>query len=264
MTAFDVPQRALLEPELVGGNRPGDLKLAASVQPSGTVGLGHEHESARLCRQSQAEFCRSLAKGDLSALLCGSMLPELGRYRRDKRQLRSSGQVATCSGLHYSARVAGIRRLRTADYSEAARARLGQAVVKARQAAGHKWRTNFARAARISVRSVSAIEQAEPTVGQANLYAVGRALPNWDEDTPRVILEGGPIPSNEPESSDLVRIAVNALADLEIRGADATLYNQELARWEHILGGEANITDVRKEAHRVAGERLANPQSNST
>lgn len=93
-------------------------------------------------------------------------------------------------------------QLRTASYSDEARARLGGAVAKAREAAGYKYRTEFARAAGIkSVRSLEMLEAGEPGVGQSVLFAVGRALPNWTEDTPRVILEGGPIPStaNEPE-----------------------------------------------------------------
>jgi hypothetical protein len=205
-----------------------------------------------------------VAKSNISALLCFSMLPKLWLCRRGGHKSRPSVRVVPCDGLHYSARMAGIRRLRTADYPEAARVRLGQAVAKARQAAGHKWRTSFARVARISVRSLTAIEQAEPTVGQANLHAVGRALPNWNEDTPKAILEGGPIPSNEPETADLVRIATNALADLEITGADVSTYNRELGRWERILGDEAGITSVRKEAHRIAVEHMTNPQNNPT
>lgn len=87
------------------------------------------------------------------------------------------------------------RQLRTANYSESARVRLADAVIKAREAAGYRWRTDFARAIQVSVRSLGALEQAEPTVGRSILFAVGRALPNWTEDTPRIILEGGPIPS---------------------------------------------------------------------
>lgn len=90
------------------------------------------------------------------------------------------------------------RTVRTANYSEDARARLGLAVAKAREAAGHKYRTTFARAAEIkSIRSLEMLEAGSPGVGQSILFAVGRALPNWNEDTPRVILEGGPIPSTQ-------------------------------------------------------------------
>ncbi|WP_414943340.1 hypothetical protein [Amycolatopsis sp. cmx-11-32] len=86
-------------------------------------------------------------------------------------------------------------RTRTANYSETARQRLGNAVAIARQAAGHKYRTTFAREHEgLNVRSLELLENGKPGVAQAVLVAVGRALPNWDEETPRVILEGGPIP----------------------------------------------------------------------
>lgn len=98
------------------------------------------------------------------------------------------------------------RQIRTADYSQHARDRLANAVIKAREAAGFKWRTDFARHANIrSIRSLVMLEQGEPGVGQTILFAVGRGLPNWDEDTPRVILEGGPVPPTTP---------VKPLADL--------------------------------------------------
>lgn len=91
------------------------------------------------------------------------------------------------------------RQLRTKDYPEPARIRLGEAVAKAREATGHKYRTTFARAAGIkSVRSLEMLELGDPGVGQSVLFAVGRYLPNWTEDTPRVILEGGPIPPPAP------------------------------------------------------------------
>ncbi|MFJ8913398.1 hypothetical protein [Amycolatopsis sp. NPDC102389] len=86
-------------------------------------------------------------------------------------------------------------RTRTANYSETARRRLGDAVAIARQAAGHKWRTTFAREHEgLNVSSLELLENGKPGVAEAVLVAVGRALPNWNEDTARVILEGGPIP----------------------------------------------------------------------
>ncbi|UUV34414.1 hypothetical protein NQK81_13465 [Amycolatopsis roodepoortensis] len=87
------------------------------------------------------------------------------------------------------------RRVRTANYSEDARARLGEAVEKARLAAGIMYRPDFAAAIGIkSVRSIEMLENGEPGVGQTVLFAVGRGLPNWTEDTPKIILEGGPVP----------------------------------------------------------------------
>jgi hypothetical protein len=73
--------------------------------------------------------------------------------------------------------------------------------LQAREAAGHRYRTSFFKAAGISKRSLEAVESLEPdaaSVGETVLHAIGRALPTWTEDTPRLILEGGPIPSNEP------------------------------------------------------------------
>jgi transcriptional regulator with XRE-family HTH domain len=65
----------------------------------------------------------------------------------------------------------------------------------------------LAKTAGISVRSVSKLEQpiGEPPVGSQVLEAVARVLPNWTAETPRVILDGGPAPSDtvteEPQST---------------------------------------------------------------
>ncbi len=61
------------------------------------------------------------------------------------------------------------------------------------------YRTDFARAiGNKSVRSIELLEAGEPGVGASILFAVGRGLPNWTEDTPQIILEGGPIPPTAP------------------------------------------------------------------
>jgi transcriptional regulator with XRE-family HTH domain len=86
------------------------------------------------------------------------------------------------------------RTLRTADYSQDARERLGAAVAAARTALGFKFRPGFAKDAGVSLRSLADIERGKPGVGEANLLTVARALPGWTEDTPREILEGGPVP----------------------------------------------------------------------
>lgn len=88
--------------------------------------------------------------------------------------------------------------MRTRDYSQEARDRLGNAVTVARLADGHMWRTTFAPAAGVSIRSLTALELGEPGVGQATLFAVARALPNWTDDTPQAILEGAAAPTDEP------------------------------------------------------------------
>jgi transcriptional regulator with XRE-family HTH domain len=125
------------------------------------------------------------------------MRTERGRFRgRHKRRL-GTRQVVLCTNLRHSARVQDRRQLRTADYDDHARERLGSAIAKARVASGHKRRTTFARAAGVSVRTVAAVERGEPTVGQSSLFAIGRTLPNWTEDTPKTILEGGAVPPTD-------------------------------------------------------------------
>ncbi|ONI73117.1 hypothetical protein ALI144C_45030 [Actinosynnema sp. ALI-1.44] len=92
------------------------------------------------------------------------------------------------------------RRLRTADYPIESRHRLADAVTRAREAAGHPYRPSFAEAAGIGVRSLEAVESKKDnaqSVTEKILHAIGRALPHWTEDTPRMILEGGPIPPND-------------------------------------------------------------------
>jgi hypothetical protein len=111
------------------------------------------------------------------------------------------------------------RRVRTAAYPPEARARLGDAVAKAREAAGFKSRTSFARWASIkSMRSLDMVENGEPGVGQTILFAIGRALPGWNEDTPRTILEGGPAP--RPPTDDELRATLPADVAAEMEAVE--------------------------------------------
>ena len=93
------------------------------------------------------------------------------------------------------------RRTRTADYDEAARTRLAEAVVDARRAVGWNSTMDLVRAVGRSQRAIYALEAAEPTVGQSILQAVGAALgahlAGWDANTPRQILNGAPVPPIE-------------------------------------------------------------------
>jgi hypothetical protein len=120
------------------------------------------------------------------------------------------------------------RNLRTADYSESARRTLGDAVAEARRRAGFRWRTDFARAhPEVSVSSLKLIEQAKPLVGITALQAVGEALGNhfpgaWEKGTPRVILEGGPIPDLEAVAA-AVDPATQEVDPLQDVGDDALL-----------------------------------------
>lgn len=96
---------------------------------------------------------------------------------------------------------AGVARkqLRTSNYSQEARTRLGEAVEAARIAAGYRFRTDFCRAHGIkNLRGLELLEQGKTGVGQAFLYEVADALPNWTRETMRTVLEGGPIPPIKP------------------------------------------------------------------
>jgi transcriptional regulator with XRE-family HTH domain len=81
----------------------------------------------------------------------------------------------------------------TKAYPSAARKQLGLAVTRAREAAGFPYRPAFAKAAGVSVRSILKLEQGDP-VGAPIYEAAARALPGWNEGTPRLILEGGAPP----------------------------------------------------------------------
>lgn len=108
------------------------------------------------------------------------------------------------------------RQIRTGDYSPDARLRLGQAVAQARTAAGYPYRTDLvdavkAAGGKLSIRSLQALEAGDASVGQSVLFAVARLLPNWDEDTPRIVLEAGPIP---PTLTPVVRLGPSANYDM--------------------------------------------------
>jgi hypothetical protein len=121
-----------------------------------------------------------------------------GEYRRHLRAQVRHQTLAPCIVMRHDAQVASLRP-HTKAYPETARKALGIAVARAREAAGFPYRPAFANAAGVSVRSILKLEQGEP-VGPAVYEAAARALPGWNEDTPRVILEGGTAP--EPSVSE--------------------------------------------------------------
>jgi hypothetical protein len=86
-------------------------------------------------------------------------------------------------------------RLRTANYTPAARRQLGEAVVVARAVLGFEEPTGFAKLAGVSPRALWSVENAEPTVGGKVLDKVARAIPWWDAKTPGMILEGAAAPT---------------------------------------------------------------------
>ncbi len=131
-----------------------------------------------------------------------------GAYRRTLRIERACRRNELRRTLPNSDTM-NARNLRTADYPEAARRRLGEAVEKARRAAGFRWRTQFIRAhGDIGITSLNLVETYKPLVGAAVLQAIGRALGQyfpgrWNEDTPKAILEGADPPSLDPLPVDL-------------------------------------------------------------
>lgn len=161
------------------------------------------------------------------------------------------------------------RRLSTSNYTEAARIRLGEAVAQARDAAGFKYRTEFGRAHGINPKSLELLELGKPGVGQSILFAVGRALPGWTEDTPRAILDGGPIPGAEPASGqapepepiDLRAVAVYDLASLIAADAPTSEYLAALGRWQARLGETADMRAVAAEAVELARDPQRNTAS---
>lgn len=123
------------------------------------------------------------------------MVGEQFRQRRSVKH-KARRRLALCGTLRHAAPVAG--RVRTGTYSQDARWRLADAVKTAREEAGYKSRPAFYKAAGIGKRSLENVESKEPnaaSVGETVLHAIGRALPGWTKDTPRIILEGGPIPA---------------------------------------------------------------------
>lgn len=122
------------------------------------------------------------------------MVGEQFRQRRGARH-RARRRLALCGTLRHAAYVD--RRVRTGDYPQEARWRLARAIQEARTAAGHKFRPSFIEATGVSKRSLENAESLEAnaaSVGEAVLHAIARELPNWTSDTPRIILEGGPVP----------------------------------------------------------------------
>lgn len=158
------------------------------------------------------------------------------------------------------------RRLSTTNYSEAARKRLGEAVAQARDAAGFHFRTDFGRTHHINPKSLELLELGKPGVGQSILFAVGRALPGWTEETPRVVLEGGSAPAapvqahrgsgSEEDSIVSARraLAVFDLAQLLAGGADAKTYQVALGRHYSRLGEQTNMVEIATEAQQLADD----------
>lgn len=172
-------------------------------------------------------------------------------------------RLAFCGTLRHAAHVPN---LRTANFSDHDRRRLGDAVAQARRAAGHKWRTTFAREAKIGTRSIEAVEAYEPIVGVDVLERIGRALGRhfreWTADTPRQILEGGPVPPHEPVRRTAIDIRwtareefVSLLRDHEEAIAYPRLLNLWWDRFAAAGFDERDLLEVSRQAEQEAGGR---------
>lgn len=162
------------------------------------------------------------------------------------------------------------RRLRTADYPEDARRRLGSAVSEAREALGFKFRPPFAKHAKVSLRSLVDLEAGTPGVGEANLKAVARALPNWTESTPRDILEGGPIPPPEPAPPAETKAEwVPVLTDAQVIAMTSREIATHYVQLDNSYGKQAaddwlfHAASIRYHARRAAQDPFADGAANA-
>lgn len=136
------------------------------------------------------------------------------------------------------------RQLRTLDYSQADRDRLADAVTNARLAAGHKFRTTFAQAAGVSVRSLTALELGEPGVGQATLFAVARELPGWTADTPKKILEGAAAPEMPADAAEPSRDEIRAEVIRRLANVREHYPQEYAALMDMVRSGEVSDKDI--------------------
>lgn len=107
-----------------------------------------------------------------------------------------------CAMVRDDARVAA-KRPHTREFDPDRRDELGLAIQRAREAAGHPFRPSFADLVGpgLSLRSLVKLETGDPvgaSVYEAAARTLGAYFEDWDEDTPRAILEDGFKPSNTP------------------------------------------------------------------
>jgi len=157
-------------------------------------------------------------------------------------------RVPSCTTVSHHVSVTGLRP-HTKQYDQAAREVLGLAVIRAREAAGYT-RPAFVKISGVGKTSLYKIESGIPV--SASVYeAVARALPRWTEDTPRIVLEDGPIPPTEPaevEPSGPIRQPDldPDLADV-LRAVIKQLRNQGVSR-EAINRAVARVVDEHEQA----------------
>jgi hypothetical protein len=149
-------------------------------------------------------------------------------------------------------------RVRTANYSDSARTQLGEAVLKAREALGMSRPQLITAAAKAGVtlnkKSLELVETGQPGVGQSFLYALGRFLPNWTEDTAKAILEGGTPPTADSADGSVKTEHLSAARRrlVEMTAEELVARVLELAE---AVGQKAaadflqNAMEIRREAH---------------
>lgn len=186
------------------------------------------------------------------------------RKRVARRQKRTRTQVAPCTGVRDHAPVT--LRPHTKKFSAEDRERLGVAVQRAREAdPRYRNRPAFVKAFHLGLTSLVNLETGKP-VGPSVYEAVARALPNWTEDTPVSILQGGPIPPTMSESSPRPAVSdadVERLAQLWTRVARMSYgETQDMAQYIRSISGEDAAKrflrlafEIQEQARREARER---------
>lgn len=100
----------------------------------------------------------------------------------------------------------------------------------------------------VSLRSLEKLEGGDVGVGQKVLFAVARALPGWTEDTPKTILEDGPIPPTVAEAprprypSDLFERKPRTQQEEDILAVEDM---GDEAKWKVIFGLRRRDYDIR-------------------
>lgn len=163
-----------------------------------------------------------------------------------------------CATVRDDAPVPQSDRPNTKDYPEDARKALGVAVARGREAAGHQWRPSFAKAAKMSLRSLVKLETGEP-VGPTVYEAAARALPAWTVDTPRDILEGGQPP--EPDSSAERNVAELLRIEAEIERRLRAIGDE--FGYEAFVMAAGKMAELSREQYEREAREADNPRDES-
>lgn len=188
----------------------------------------------------------------------------IGRAKRQARRSRRRHiSAVSCQIVRHHDGVTA-RRPHTKLYEQSDRERLGKAVARAREAAGFKFRPAFEKASGVGSTSLYKLEAGDP-VGPTVYEAAARALPNWTEDTPRLILEGADPPPTTPmeQAAPDVPLALPSNSDTELSDEDKL----RLDVLKNMIGVEALKDEVRYQllAHLLEAEGVRmTPQTLNT